>query len=641
MPKRNSRVPGPKSRPAPAALPVLIIDERNAAPSVCAGLGSDYLLGPEVERLPPARYARQLGDPLHRSLRVYTGDPATSRLESSVASVNVAYEPLQPGPVGAILRVDDYDATHDVRYRRVDLDEKKLLMEDGLPPSPSEPRFHQQMVYVVCMQIYDVFRCTLGRDLPWGHERAEEPERLLIQPHAFLGRNAYYDKQLGALCFGYYRAEAQTTDRTLPGGFVFTCLSQDIIAHEMTHALLDGLRPRYTLPMSIDTLAFHEAFADLVALFDRYRYSEVVRGALSRARGVLENAPALTELARQFGHSTGVAAALRSAIDTQCAGDTPPPYDQSLEHHCLGSVLVGAIFEAFLTVYKRKTARYMRLATHGSGVLPPGDLPGDLCDLLAEQATRLAGQFLSICIRALDYCPPTDLRFGEYIRALITADYDLVPEDKWAYREALIDAFRRRRIYPPQVSSLSEDALLWRPPNRPLPLITELNFAHLRFRGDPGRTASPEELRRQACVLGRYASDPRYAGAFGVVAADDPRLAGDSVDLPCVESIRTSRRSGPGGSIAFDLVAEITQRRHVRPSKDQPGFDYYGGATVILGPTGEIRYVIGKSVAGAGRLERRREFLASATGQAFWQLQKGHFIPRASLFRLLCVGTGQ
>ncbi|HEY5893625.1 MAG TPA: hypothetical protein VIT91_10380 [Chthoniobacterales bacterium] len=30
--------------------------------------------------------------------------------------------------------------------------------------------------------------------------------------------------------------------------------------------------------------------------------------------------------------------------------------------------------------------------------------------------------------------------FGEYLRALITADFDLVPDDRWAYREALIDA---------------------------------------------------------------------------------------------------------------------------------------------------------------------------------------------------------
>ena len=55
-----------------------------------------------------------------------------------------------------------------------------------------------------------------------------------------------------------------------------------------------------------------------------------------------------------------------------------------------------------------------------------------------------SGHVLNICIRALDYCPPVDLVFGEYLRALITADADLVPDDKHGYRTAFIEAFRNR-----------------------------------------------------------------------------------------------------------------------------------------------------------------------------------------------------
>ena len=49
----------------------------------------------------------------------------------------------------------------------------------------------------------------------------------------------------------------------------------------------------------------------------------------------------------------------------------------------------------------------------------------------------MARQMLNICIRALDYCPPVDI-LGEYLRALITADRDLVPEDERSYRVAFI-----------------------------------------------------------------------------------------------------------------------------------------------------------------------------------------------------------
>jgi hypothetical protein len=44
-----------------------------------------------------------------------------------------------------------------------------------------------------------------------------------------------------------------------------------------------------------------------------------------------------------------------------------------------------------------------------------------------------------------------DITFGEYLRAVLTADVDVVPHDEYAYREAWIDAFARRRIYPRDV----------------------------------------------------------------------------------------------------------------------------------------------------------------------------------------------
>ena len=65
------------------------------------------------------------------------------------------------------------------------------------------------------------------------------------------------------------------------------------------------------------------------------------------------------------------------------------------------------------------------------------------------------------CIRALDYCPPVDINFGDYLRALITADSDLVAEDRYGYRVALLEAFAAREIYPEGVRSLSVESLRW------------------------------------------------------------------------------------------------------------------------------------------------------------------------------------
>lgn len=111
-------------------------------------------------------------------------------------------------------------------------------------------------------------------------------------------------------------------------------------------------------------------------------------------------------------------------------------------------MLVAAVFEAFAKIYRRKTERYLRLATGGTGLLPAGELSYDLQSVLADRVAKLAGQFLSICIRAIDYCPPIGLTFGDYLRALITADHDLVADDPWDYRGALVEGFRLRNIYP-------------------------------------------------------------------------------------------------------------------------------------------------------------------------------------------------
>lgn len=588
--------------------------------------------------LPFDIYEHQIDDPIYRPLRIFTLDPTTSRLEGATALVNVPYEPLQQGPEGKLFKIEDHTDCHEGRCTPADLEDRKVLLKNGYEPSSSDLRFHRQMVYAVCSTVYATFRAALGRELGLGSSWHVGHGKLVIRPHAFQGRNAYYDEARHELHFGYYEAGEEVTGRTLPGSCVYACLSHDIITHELTHVLLHNLRRHFIEPSSLDTLAFHEAFADLVAIFQHFSYKEVVLTAIRKWRGSLEQAELLTNLAQQFGH-TEAGAAVRSAIDVKSDTETPAFYDPSLEPHKLGSILVSAVFEAFITVFKRKTARYIRLATQGTGVLPKeGELPAELQNILAEKASRLASQFLSICIRAVDYCPPVDVRFGDYLRALITADYNLVPDDPWAYREALIDAFRRRRLHPREVTSYSEEDLLWRPTQKPLPCIAPLSFAELKFQGDPGRPFSGKELRRQACVLGEFITQRENLREFGLVAEDEPEIAqaGDQVSLPVIESIRSARRIGPNGQIVFDSVAEIVQKRSVRGGNGQEAFDYYGGCTVILGPNGAVRYVITKSVIGKGRLERRQAFLQSEAGKRYWTRDNGMLQPnRATLFKFL------
>jgi hypothetical protein len=408
--------------------------------------------------------------PRYRKLQVFAFDPSVN-LDIETAVINkldldILWEDLGIGPTGEYLEVVDVDPPSNLFYPPVDLDDPCLLVQDGLPPSEGNPQFHQQMVYAVAMKTIQNFEFALGRKVLWSpHTDADGSEkfvkRLRIYPHALRQANAYYSPRKKALLFGYFPAASSDVGHNLPGGMVFTCLSHDIITHETTHALMDGIHPFFGEPSNPDALALHEAFADLVALFQRFSYPDVLRHEIARTRGDLEKRNFLAELARQFGEATGKRGALRSAI-----GDPADPsaLQRTQEPHERGSILVAAVFEAFVTVYKVRIGDLLRIATGGTGVLQEGAIHPDLVDRLAEEAARISQHILNMCIHALDYCPPVDISFGEYLRALITADVDYNPADPYGYRVAFIESFRKRGIYPSHVRNLSEESLIWYQP---------------------------------------------------------------------------------------------------------------------------------------------------------------------------------
>ncbi len=79
-----------------------------------------------------------------------------------------------------------------------------------------------------------------------------------------------------------------------------------------------------------------------------------------------------------------------------------------------------------------------------------------------------------MCIRALDYCPPIDITFGDYLRAVITGDSDLVPDDPMGYRTAFLQAFRARGIYPDDLRTVSIESLRWEAPEFEIDGLAEL-----------------------------------------------------------------------------------------------------------------------------------------------------------------------
>ena len=403
--------------------------------------------------------------PLYRRLKVFAFDPSldldleTARINR--VTVSVPWEQVEPGPVGEYLEVVDVDPASRRYYPPVDLEDTALVAQDGLDPSERDPRFHQQMVYAVAMRTIRNFERALGRCALWSPRELENGEhsyvgRLRLYPHGLREANAFYSPIKKALLFGYFPASADAPGSQMPGETVFTCLSHDVVAHETTHALLDGMHRRFAESSNPDALALHEAIADIVALFQHFSLKEVLEHQIAKTRGNLELENLLAQLAQQFGEAIGRSGALRDslgAFDEEAGAwvptePDPTVLDEAVEPHARGAVLVAAVFDAFLAIYQTRVADLLRIASGGLGVLPEGALHPDLVGRLASEAAKTAKHVLRMSIRALDYCPPVDVDFGDYLRALITADADLVPNEAYGYRIAFIDAFRRRGIYP-------------------------------------------------------------------------------------------------------------------------------------------------------------------------------------------------
>jgi hypothetical protein len=420
--------------------------------------------------------------PTLRRLRVFSLDPSVDvQLEHSLISrsvLSVPWEPLTRGPVGEYLEVVDVDPSSGCVYDPIDLNDPSLLAQDGLSPSTGNPQFHQQMVYAVGMKTIANFEQVLGRKMMWAERRRDNAggwvrelrdryvHRLRIYPHALRDQNAYYSPAKAALLFGYFNAPATDPRDELPGGLVFTSLSHDIIAHEMTHAVLDGMHRRLLDFSNTDMVAFHEAFADIIAIFQHFTLPGLLLDQIQRTRGNLKYDSLLVRLASQFARSTGQGDALRNAlgrVDRDGKREAPDPsaLGRTFEPHARGAILVAAVFDAFVRMYENRVADLRRIATGGTGVLPDGDIHPDLARRFADEAVRLSQRVLNMSIRAVDYLPPVDVTFGDFLRALITADADFFPEDPRRYRLAFIEAFRDHGIYPLDVRALAEDALRW------------------------------------------------------------------------------------------------------------------------------------------------------------------------------------
>lgn len=582
---------------------------------------------PAVPKISAQPVHKPVPRPFFRLLRTFAFDPSARKNYGNYMVLQVPFEqPLSPGPIGQYVAVIDYDPANKCYYEPVNLNDPLILANNGLNPSESDPRFHQQMVYAVASETIERFKYALGRDINWRSNRgprdSELHNKLLLLPHGIQEANAFYDPKMHALIFGYFKASDSDAGNNLPGQTVFTCLAHDIIAHETSHALVHSIRRHFMEPTNLDVAAFHEGFADIVALFQHFSIKNAVLEGLRGTGGALfrskiapvvqpgEGGPRISAersidnplvgLASQFGDSIGLHGPLREAI-----GRRPDPKDleTAREPHKRGSILVAAVFDAFFTVFLERTKDLWHIAGISRDGSHDVDLHPDLLARLAREASTVAGQFCTLCVRALDYCPAVDMTFGEYLRALITADHDLVRDDDLGYRAALIDAFRVRGIRPEKVISYSEEALLWRPPDTPISLPGLQMY---------GPDASPKERRKIAVsnATKLHALAVANAQVFGI----------QSKKHIFVDSFHYVNRVGPDGNLLSEMVAQIIETGQTNKDGSIP--NTFGGITLLFNQDYSVRYSITTS------LNKERTESQTAFRRELWEhTSAGLYLP--------------
>jgi hypothetical protein len=528
--------------------------------------------------------------PNTQKLTIIAQDPSI-RVDGNIltAEVDVPAEELLPGPCGYRVNVIDFDATSSTLFEpAVFLPRPEGGYEDpfglrhtngGRPKRPrnydamllQDPKFHAQNVYAIVMRTLARFEFALGRRVGWGCDG----HQLHLAPHAFAEPNAFYSREDRGIFFGYFAGH--------DGRPVFTSLSHDVIAHEATHAILDGLRSRYLEPSSPDQAAFHEGFADVVALLSVFSLPGIVAAMLDRSAGrdsLIDDKhlnreclrrSALLGLADEMGAAvSGIRGqALRRSVELEpgLPYTTMPEFQ---EEHTRGELLVAAVMNAFLDIWLQRITKI--------GFIVEGKRDRSL---VVEEGARVADHLLTMAIRAIDYCPPTDLAFSDYLSALLTIDREVVPDDsKYNYREALLKNFADFGIAP--AAGADPDGT-WR--------RCDQEFVYSRTHFD--------SMLRDNHEVFRFIWENR-----------EPLKVDESGYIE-VQSVRPCVRVGPDGFVLRETVAEYIQiltltagelegELGITPPPELPRWRrlrIFGGGALIFDEYGQLKYQISNHLA--------------------------------------------
>ncbi|WP_255368636.1 hypothetical protein [Agromyces sp. CF514] len=266
---------------------------------------------------------------------------------------------------------------------------------------------------------------ALGRRVRW----AFDGEQLLVVPRAGERANAAYDRRTRSLQFSSFTGA--------DGERVHTALSSDIVAHECGHALLDAVQPSLADRPTRESIAIHEAVADVIAVIMALDSDRLRTSVLARGGNRIDAQNAFSSIAEAFGVAKpGPGGAARHAL-RDLAKLTSLAALAGANPHELSTLLSAIYFDTLRDIYETRFARERGPRRDGRRRLSS-----------VQAANRALGTahvvFRRFVLRGIDYLPPGDLGFADVGRAAFAADQAI---DAAAGRRGTAEVRRRRDAF--------------------------------------------------------------------------------------------------------------------------------------------------------------------------------------------------
>ena len=337
--------------------------------------------------------------------------------------------PISPGPANPRLKIIDRNDRSSGRLSvvepEIDEDDKKVRFNVGRRNRWKRDQLRQLSVFTTMLRTLDLFESddSLGRRVQWA--TGDDPLKIYIR--FTRAKDARYRRDLKGILLSYFDPDE--------GDRVYSCESPDIVAHETTHAIIDGIAPDLYDSAFPDCAAIHEGVCDLMAMILSFQMYQLRIKLLEQTEGDLRQAMEFGWIGEQFGARDGREGTepyVRSLFGNYSLSDSWGKKIDRNKGYELSLILSCSVFNALIGEFERM-------------VEDSGEE-----EISAEHHRLLFGATMKIkrmVCRAIDYLPPGESSLLEFAQCIIAADEIAFPNDEDSFiRDNLKTEFIKRGL---------------------------------------------------------------------------------------------------------------------------------------------------------------------------------------------------